>query len=864
MRIILLLTLFLLLQESLSSKEAKALRIDGDININGKLSEEFWQYAEPATGFIQKDPIQGAEPSQKTDVYFLYDDNNLYIGARMHRDDPETIQAYVARRDNMGNSERIIISLDTFCDKKTSYSFAITATGVRADYYHSADHEGVRDYTYDPVWTGKTHIDSAGWTAEIEIPFSQLRFNDSDNIEFGLNCNQWTPGNREDTYWVMIPRSESGWASRFGKLTGITDVSSNRGLEIMPYVTGKANHNNDIEAGNPFAKEFDTDFTAGLDLKYGISSNMTLDATINPDFGQVEADPAEVNLTAFETFFPEKRPFFLEKRTLFDGYGSSYFYSRRIGDSPRNFPHNADYIEVPDFTRILGAAKLTGRTRNGLSLGGLTSVTQSSFANVYFAENDSTSEILIEPLTSYNVLRMEQEFGEAANSVGFIVTGVERDLDNNEFLSQHFNQRAYTGGGDYYFTFDNRNYELQGHLGGSYVEGSPEKMLLLQRSPVHYYQRPDASHVGIDSNATNLLGYAGSLKFNKISGEHWLFNTTLWFESPGFELNDIGSLSRADNIAYNASIKYRETRSSDALHSYDIILAMGNSWNFEGIKKATSLQLASNINFINRSSLNAYIKYYTDGISDTKTRGGPLMAIPQTIESNIAYSSDWTRELTWSGSLYYVADKLKAHKFNTDASLAYNRGRVRTQLTLSYRNINDPLQYVTTKNRTDQSITYGNRYIFGIINREEFATALRFDYAFTPDLTLELYAEPFISVGEYTGYSELKAARSYELLTYGTEGTTITKNDDGGYQVTDGNESFTLRDNSFDYLSFRSNFVLRWEWARGSTLFFVWQQDRSRFDDISYRSTADHFSDIFELSGINTIALKISYWLPVN
>lgn len=861
LKLLLILLVNVNLFAGVSNKEATAHRIYTSIEIDGKLIEEEWNHAIPLTGFKQKDPIEGLNASEITELFFLYDDKNLYIGARMHHKKPEEILAFVSRRDKIGNSEKIIVSFDTFLDNKTAYSFVVSATGVRSEYYHPTDNEYDRDFSYNPVWIADATIDSSGWSAEFEIPLSQLRFNQADDISFGINVNHWVPNLREDTYWVLVPRKDAGWASKFGTLKGLKGLKQSRNIEVLPYLSNNSFFDKNFDSDNPYTEKYESNFRTGLDLKYVLSSNITLDAAFNPDFGQVEADPAEVNLSAFETFFAEQRPFFLERQSLFTGIGSNYFYSRRIGAAPRNYYGEADYSDIPNSTQIIGAAKVTGRTDEGLNIGILSAVTNNSYAQEYFIEKDSTTEIQIEPLSFYNVARFQQEFGKATNSIGVIFTSTERIIDKESPLNDFFNKRAYTGAADYYFTFDNRTYELSGSLGGSYVEGSNNKMLALQLHPAHFYQRPDAAHIELDSNLSYLSGYTSVLNFNKIGGKHWLFNSQFRIESPGFELNDLGSLIRGDEMYSMMNLRYREITSTKYYHSYSFNLGTENQWNYEGNKLKSVIWTSFAFNFVNRASINLSTNYYFRALSDTETRGGPMMATPQEFEYNLSYNSDWTKAFTYSISINNNFNELNRERYQLSLNLVYNFGRLKINFYPNYRDEFQPLQYVTTKTNGKVE-TFGNRYIFGKLKRRELSTALRLDYALTPDFTLEFYAEPFVSDGKYLEYGELVKPRSFEINQYGD--SEIAKKEDGNYTVYIDGKSFDLKNYDFHFISFRSNLVFRWEWSRGSTLFFVWQQNRAGYNAYSSGLNRKDFNDIFSLNGTNSIALKISYWLPVN
>ncbi|HEX8245137.1 MAG TPA: DUF5916 domain-containing protein, partial [Longimicrobium sp.] len=334
--------------------EARAVRVSGaPPEIDGHLGDAAWEQAPVITGFRQKVPDEGAPASERTELRILYDDFALYIGARMYSAQPASIQAPVGRRDQGGEADELLVSLDTWLDRRTAWTFGVTAAGVRLDSYHPSDSEEAQDSSFDPVWEAKTRVDSAGWTAEMRIPFSQLRFNPGTSQRWGMNARRVIPARNEESYWVQIPRSVTAWASRFGDLAGLEGIPSTRRIELTPYVAAGLAVPSHPVPGNPFTDESERTLRGGADLKAGLGPNLTFQATVNPDFGQVELDPAEVNLTAFESFFPERRPFFVEGSQLLDGGGQAYFYSRRIGAAPRG-PAAATFVDRPDYTAILG------------------------------------------------------------------------------------------------------------------------------------------------------------------------------------------------------------------------------------------------------------------------------------------------------------------------------------------------------------------------------------------------------------------------------------------------------------------------------------------------------------------------------
>ncbi|MCB0712011.1 MAG: carbohydrate binding family 9 domain-containing protein [Ignavibacteriae bacterium] len=836
---------------------------DEEPDVDGKLDDPLWKRARGITDFRQKDPIEFADPSNRTEVLFAYDQDNLYVAATMWIESSDDLSKIVTRRDNSGATDRIIISLDTYRDRRTAYSFSVTAAGVRTDYYHGSDSEYDRDYSFDPVWEAKTWVGTDRWTAEIRIPFSQLRFNDINEQVWGLNINRYMPQRKEDLYWIVVPKDETGWSSRMGELRGIRGVHPSTRVELLPYVAAGATLPSEVDPDNPYVDELNLNGRVGLDAKIGLGPNLTLDATINPDFGQVEADPAEVNLSAFETFFSERRPFFVEGGGLFSYKGGRHYYSRRIGGSPHGYPSgNFIYADVPDNSTILGAAKLTGRLPSGLSIGALAAVTEREYARAADLPTQSEVEYEVEPLTLYGVARAQQEFGEDASTVGLIGTIAHRDMDemnpNNSILTQD----ALTGGTDWELRLDGGSYEFEGNLAFSHVRGSESAISRIQRSSTHYFQRPDADYVTFDSTRTALTGYAGSLAFSRKTGE-WVYGIGGTFESPNYELNDAGSLSSADDIDLWGYLTYRENQPSKLFRSWDLSVEASANWNYGLVRQYVSGNVQSNLTWQNFWYNYVGVGATINGLSDRKTRGGPLMDEPDILFNAWAgMGNNFGSKIRWSGHFGFGIYEYDGWFINTSGSLAANLGdRLEFSLSPKYYSELLPRQYVVTQDGGGEE-TFGKRYIFSDLKFSRLSTQIRLSYAITPNLTLELYAEPFVANGKYDHFGELAQAGTGKIDSY--DGRIVADSSGTFYIVTDGAEQVVVPNFDFVSRSFRSNIVLRWEWLPGSTFYLVWQQSRSDYlrerGDIGSTDWIDALGD----PGDMFFALKLSYWLPVD
>lgn len=832
-------------------------------DVDGKLDDPVWREVRFVEDFLQKDPVEGGAPSVRTQIGFAYDEEALYVAAVMWIDDPDLVRGVVTRRDNSGATDRIIVSLDTYRDRRTAYSFSITAAGVRTDYYHGSDQEYDRDYSFNPVWKGRTWVGTDRWTAEMRIPFSQLRFNDAEEQLWGLNVNRYLPKRNEDLYWVVVPKNGTGWSSQMGTLRGIRGIRPSARLELLPYAAMNAVIPGRVDPADPYTDKVNLSNRLGLDAKVGLGPNLTLDATINPDFGQVEADPAEVNLSAYETFFNEQRPFFVEGAGLFDYSGATHFYSRRIGAAPHRFPSdNFDYLDQPQNTTILGAAKLTGRMPNGFSIGGLLALGEREFARATTAGVAEEREYEVEPLTLYGVGRVQQEFGSDASTVGLIGTVVRREMEPDNPNALLLPQVAITGGTDGTIRFDGGAYFLTGNVALSHVEGKPEAIARVQRSSVHYFQRPDADHVEYDPARTSLTGYAASLEFGNTTGD-WTYSVGSALVSPEYELNDIGQLQRADDISTWGNIRYRDNRPGPTIRYWDLLMTGASAWNFGGTMQRVSADLENTITWANYLSNYIGIGGVKRGLSDAVTRGGPLMDdVDLLFNGWVGMYNSYTTSLRWSWHFGFGFYEYEGGFVNTRGELEADvSDRLELSLRPNYYTELIPRQYVETVPGGGEG-TFGSRYVFSALAFSRTALQFRLNYAFTPDLSLEVYAEPFIANGEYRDFGELKKAGTGELEPY--EGRIDYDAENGLYLIDDGADSFTLPDPDFHVRSFRSNVVLRWEWLPGSTFFLVWQQDRSGFEPKGEPVTPARWLDPFSDPGDNFLAIKISYWLPVE
>jgi len=850
--------------EAPPAKQVRAVRLQGTfITLDGRLDDPAWAQAAWISDFVQKRPREGAPPSDSMRIAIFYDDDALYVGARMFSRDPSKIQAPLSRRDNTFQAERMWVSFDSYHDKRTAYSFGVTASGVRADWYHASDNENDANMGFDPVWEAKANIDALGWTAEMRIPFSQLRFTNQPVQVWGFNANRWNPATSEDDYWIPVPTDRTGWSSFMGQLVGIEGIKSTRRLELMPYAATDSRLQSGVSPADPFNGGANLAARAGADVKMGLGPNITLDGTVNPDFGQVEADPAVVNLSAFEVFFDEKRPFFTEGSQLLRGNGPSYFYSRRIGARP-GCNASGDFVDCPQNATILGAAKVTGRLATGMSLGLLTAVTGREAARTYDTTTKTLGRTVVAPPAGWGVLRLQQEFGASKSVVGVTFTTVQRDLDS--LLAPNYSRHAYAGGADWVLRWDRGAYELRGYAGFSHLRGDARDINLVQRSPVHYFQRPDARYLTYDSTRTTFTGSVADIWFRKTKGT-LLFDLEYGWESPAYDPNDAGRLGNADGRTGFAGMIYRQTKPRAWFQNYVATLSAFTEYDFGGDRQVLFSQLYGEVTLKNFWNLSSYIDYQPRSLDHSLTRGGPEMATPESWNWVVRLASKFGAKNSWVGRVYYGEDELGGQTYRLSGEISVRPStRFQFSATPNYLRAIDPRQYVTTFTGGGPAAAYGSRYVFAQIDQSTFLMQLRANYTIGPDLTLELYGEPFGASGRYYGLGELAAARTFNLRQYGTGGTTIARDGAGDYTITDNAGADTLRiaNPDFNILSFRSNAVLRWEWRQGSTLYLVWAQNRFGYQPTARLVGFRDLADSFGAQGDNFFAVKVSYWIPVN
>jgi hypothetical protein len=820
-----------------TDSSATALRADANIVIDGKDGDAAWQSAPPITAFQEWRPTEGKPARFKTEAKISYDASNLYVFVRAFDPHPDSIKRLLERRDTFTSSDMIWIFVDSYHDKRTGYEFGVNAAGVKMD--QAIYDDGNEDGAWDAVWDVATQIDSLGWTAEFRIPLSQMRYGREREHTFGIMIDRGVYRYNERYIWPLLRQSKPGFVSQFGSLHGMDDLESPRKLELMPYVVTKSAS---TIVNNAFAQK--ANLSAGGDLKYRVAPNVTLDATINPDFGQVESDPSVLNLSAYESFFDERRPFFVAGRGLFRAdvncsavncWGETLYYSRRIGRTPQLGGIYGDTVPQQP-TTILGAAKLIGRFPKGTTIGVLDAVTQHEM---------SPGDTTYEPGTNFAVVRASQDLRGGNSGVGGMLTAVNRRMD--QWTSPFLSSSAYVGSLDFRHKFFKNNYEVSGALDKSTVNGSEAVIANLQNNSVHQYQRPDAN-LPLDSTRTSLAGDAEEFRFGKVGGQHLLFESAYSRRSPGFEVNDLGYLRRADQQSWSTWAGFFDRQARFFYTRFQWNNNWWQWWSTEGLPLEAAYNTNVHINFKNNwgwhmgGTLGQLGKTY----DDRTARGGPAVRQDAYTSPWLSINGDDRKAIVpYFSANYFESSAKRNWSVNVSPELDFKAmGRFSAVLAMSWsHNVSDNQWY---GNFTDNADLL--HYTFAHLDQKTTALTARFNYTFTPNLSLQTYAQPFISKGTYSNVRQLSAnprADNYDDRYAPYNDPSVTS-DPGG----------------FNFKAFASNVVMRWEYNPGSTVFLVWNQGRQGYNGAegsqAYRGDV---RDLFALHPANTFLIKVSYWL---
>ena len=785
---------------------------DGSITLDGVMAEAAWGKAGVAVSFTQFQPDEGEPATQRTEARVLYSDTALFVFMRAHDTSPSEIASQLTRRDEQSYSDLLGVAVDSFFDRRTAFQFAVNPAGVKQDVYRFDDTG--EDTGWDPVWDVATARDGGGWSAEFRIPLSQLRFRDHEEQTWGINFVRHLARREELSVWAPTIMADGAIVSRYGELRELSGLDPPRRLEVLPYSLARLRRAPGEEA-DPFYRANDALGSGGVDLKYGLTSDITLDVTVNPDFGQVEADPAVINLTAFETFFPERRPFFVEGAGIFNfglgsgpapGSGEHLFYSRRIGRAPQG---RADplggHADAADRTTILGASKLSGKTAGGWSIGALHALTAEERAAVAPREGDPF-QTPVEPFTNQGVLRLQRDFGEGRSAVGLIGTTVNRDAEVADDLG--LTSAAHTGGVDFRHRFGDDAWELAGYVLGSHVQGSADAIARTQRSPARYYQRPDAGHVSYDAGRTSLGGGAADVGISKFAGA-WRVSTVFQTRTPGFEVNDLGYQRYADYLAFWTRGGYHRSTPQGPFRNWLVELGSWNWWNYDGNRTNSGGIVRTSFQLRNFWSGYGGMEQEMEAWSNDLLRGGPLFRTEGLTEIWGGFGSDDRKPIRLNVNVSTTVRPQSDSRYAGVSPRLTVRPSGRASFSLGVRlsrSVNDR-QWVR---RID---TDAPNYLFARIERTTTALTARVDYAFTPELSLQVYAQPFVGSGRYRDFKRVADPRAgryadrFKAVEVVPENTRYLA-ELGGSRVSFGNPDFNFK-------QFRSNTVLRWSTRRG-------------------------------------------------
>lgn len=847
--------------------------LQNSLVFDGVLDDDAWNTVEWGGDFTQYLPDNGGRPFYPTQFKILYDDKFLYLGYRAFDPSPDSIVQRMSRRDEFPG-DWVEVNIDSYHDKRTAFSFTFSVSGVRGDELVSNNGNGNWDTNWNPIWSGKAQIDSLGWTAEVKIPFSQLRYASGEDQVWGIQLMRRIFRQEERSTWQHIPLNAGGWVSEFGELHGLKNLPPQRQVEIAPYVVAQTERFEKTE-DNPFADGSDNRLSAGVDGKVAVTSDLILDFTVNPDFGQVEADPGAVRLDGYQNFFEERRPFFMESRNLFDYQitssatdgdfdGDLLFYSRRIGGAPHGSPslQDGEYADVPANATILGAAKFSGKTKNGWSIGILESITEREKATVAF--DTLRRKELVEPLTSYFVGRLMKDFDEGNTVIGGIFTAVNREKGLDWLPSS-----AYTGGLDVQHFWKNRWWTVKGNLLFSHLQGNEEAILNTQTAFERYFQRPNAPHVEVDSSRNSLTGAGGTLKIGKFGGSPdslggvFKFETGATWRSPEFELNDIGFLQTADEINHFTWAGYHLQKPFSIFRNARINYNHWSRWDFGGQHTWLAFNTSIHFWFKNQWRLGTGFTWNPLDLSNNALRGGSTLRKPPGMGQNFYVETDSRKRVSFFANGFFA--------WGFDHTVRVQNGGVGILLQpLDALSLSLRPGYNHSWRKQDQYVAQAGfgketRTIVSEVNQRSFSLTARLNYNITPDLTVQYYGQPFIFRAEYKNFGYVTDPLNQEYdRRFRRFSESEIKDSEGVFYIdedSDGSPDYNFDKPDFNYIQLRSNLVLRWEYVPGSEIYLVWSQNSTpdAFGDLDTPLVRSLFDHVFQEKGRSIFLVKFTY-----
>lgn len=839
-----------------------------NISIDGIIDEKIWSDQIFQGEFIQHEPVEGAKPSENTEFAILYDNFNIYVAIKAYASQPERIKAILSRRDIETPSDWVSISFDSYNDNRTAFEFWLNPISVHGDLRWFDDE--TPDLTWDAIWEGKATKTEEGWTAEFKIPFRELRFSSDDIQNWGIQIHRRIAETNEELYWTDWSRNESGYVRHFADLKGIKNIPKQTRLSLTPYLISKYTH--DVNLINPVHTDnFDLAHNIGLDVKYGVSNNLTLDLTLNPDFGQIEADPAELNLSGFESYFSERRPFFIEGGNIYNfslGVGddniNTLFYTRRIGRRPHDAVYpDSGYATNPSSTSILGAGKLSGKTNNGWSIGILNALTDQETSVIDY-ENDESEIIVVEPMTNYFVSRLQKDFNQGKSTMGGIFTSTNRRLKNTgmDWLLHD----AYSAGLDFSHLFLDDSWIAQGTVSASNNLGSKDALMNLQTQYTHGFQRVGADHLSVDSTATHLIGFAGSFGLFKVkSDNNWRSGLGGWTSTPSFDPNEIGYHGRVDNKVVFLWSGFNENTPGKWYQSYNFNQSVFVSNTYGGEISGLGGDFNFNVTTKKYWSLGAGISGNGSAQHLTALRGGPSVLDNPKLNGWIWIGSDYRKSLNfglnvwaggktdgvyWSGESFSVSYRPNDY-FSLTSSTNYNQNHDTWNSWPDYEPYSHP--------DSGEDV-----YLMATMDQYTLSSTIRLDLTLTSDLSIQYYGAPFITTGKYYGFMKLidTQAKVFDdrFYWYSDEESAYNAENEE-WEIDDNNDGITdyyVPHFDFNYKVFNSNFVVRYEFKPGSSIYLVWSRGQEDFVNDGTFKPLSNLNNLLDVDPQDVFLIKVS------
>jgi len=847
----------------------QATRItQGQPEIDGKLDDSLWQSQEGWSGkFAQVIPFERAYTASWTRMKICFDEKNIYVGIYCKDVHPETMNAFIGNRDDNSNGDLISVAFDPYHDYRAAVEFNINLGGNKTD-LTVTDKLSV-NLSWNAVWKGRTHQDlsDSSWTAELSIPFNQIRYNQkNDDGIWGLHVRRIIRRNNEVQNWSLIPIKNNGHVFSFGEMHGMRELPKPKGIEFLPYVMNKLIREPKV-INNPYRDGGRWKPNAGLDAKFAIG-DYTMDLSINPDYGQVELDPSVMNLTAYEIFYEEKRPFFLEGKHILEfdnNEGGLMFYSRRIGAKPRYQISDIDqqygFASTPDFVPILGAMKLTGTDKKGLTIGILQSVTAKTSASVTQDENEESIEV--EPLTNYTVARVQKNW-EGNTLLGGMITSVNRRVDVDH-LADFLIKDAFTTGIDFTKYFSNRLYYIDTKAMYSNLSGSSDAILATKRNATHFFQRKSGQdYLALNPEATSLHGTGGYVKAGKKGNAQWNYSETFSWSSPGFDLNEVGYLKQTDYKLNESELAFRKTDPWGAFRFAGINLTQRNVWSYGGQAMDNNVALRwQSLGIKHRIEVDLKETYSWNTVDSRMLRGGPDLRYASNFASDLSMNTDRAKRVIFKveyDGKYFMDGETRYNEVRP--SMTFRMGHhIHLMSQFNYAWNRDNLQYVNTLKIPGLNVEE-DTYVMGRMRQETYGLTIRLQGNITPDLSIQYYASPFTSTAQYDRfkYADNTLSKAYHERFKEFSANQLSYAD-GYYTIATGDQLVKFNNPNFSFNEFRSNLVTRWEYKPGSTLYFVWEHNRSGTVPVYQPGWTNNLNQIWGLAPTNTFMVKINYWL---